>query len=110
VDDCLDRGSYGHPVFPADRGCAFAVDFGLMAMVMAVLGFAQIFTDMGVGGAIIHRQENSPNELSSLFWLNVSAGAVIFLLLVAATPLIVAFFDEPRLASLLPTMAVLCCS
>lgn len=82
-------------------------DFGLMAMVMAVLGFAQIFTDMGIGGAVIHRQENSPNELSSLFWLNVAAGAVVFLLLVAATPLVVSAFDEPRLGSLLPTVAVL---
>ena len=82
-------------------------DFGLMAMVMAVLGFAQIFTDMGIGGAIIHRQKNSPNELSSLFWLNVAAGAVVFFLLVSATPMVVAVFDEPRLGSLLPTMAVL---
>src|SRR5215475_13429548 len=58
-------------------------DFGLMAMVMAVLGFAQIFTDMGVGSAIIHRKENSPNELSSLFWLNASGGTVVFLLMIA---------------------------
>src|SRR5918993_2576290 len=68
-------------------------DFGLMAMVMAVLGFAQIFTDMGIGGAIIHRQENSPNALSSLFWLNVAAGAVVFLLFVAAAPLGFSLFD-----------------
>lgn len=82
-------------------------DFGLMAMVMAVVGFAQIFADMGLSGAIIHRQENSPAELSSLYWLNVLAGGAVFLGVTAATPLIVLFFDEPRLASLLPTVAVL---
>src|SRR5712664_863135 len=82
-------------------------DFGLMAMVMAVLGFAQIFTDVGVGSAVIHRQNNSHQELSSLYWLNVFAGAAVFLLTVAATPLVVAFFDEPRLATLLPATALL---
>ncbi len=82
-------------------------DFGLMAMVMAVLGFAQIFTDVGVGSAVIHRQTNSHQELSSLYWLNVFAGAAVFLLTVAATPLVVAFFDEPRLATLLPATALL---
>jgi lipopolysaccharide exporter len=81
-------------------------DFGLMAMVMAVLGFAQIFTDMGVGSAVIHRQDNSVRELSSLYWLNVFAGAAVFLLTVAATPLVMAFFDEPRLATLLPATAL----
>jgi lipopolysaccharide exporter len=82
-------------------------DFGLMAMVMAVLGFAQIFTDVGVGSAVIHRQTNSHQELSSLYWLNVFAGAAVFLLTVGATPLVVAFFDEPRLATLLPATALL---
>jgi len=82
-------------------------DFGLMAMVMAVLGFAQIFTDVGIGSAIIHRQQNTREELSSLYWLNVAAGACVFLLTIAVTPAVVEFFGEPRLALLLPTMAVL---
>jgi O-antigen/teichoic acid export membrane protein len=82
-------------------------DFGLMAMVMAVLGFAQIFTDAGISSAIIHRQENSQNQLSSLYWLNVFAGSAVFVLTVLATPIVVFFFHEPRLEILLPCMAVL---
>jgi O-antigen/teichoic acid export membrane protein len=82
-------------------------DFGLMAMVMAVLGFAQIFTDAGISSAIIHRQENSQNQLSSLYWLNVFAGSAVFALTVLATPVVVFFFHEPRLEILLPCMAVL---
>ena len=82
-------------------------DFGLMAMVMAVIGFAQIFTDVGVSSAVIHRQSNTQLELSSLYWLNVFAGAAVFLLTIAATPVVVAFFDEPRLEVLLPCVALL---
>jgi lipopolysaccharide exporter len=32
-------------------------DFGLMAMVVVVIGFGQLFTDMGISNAIIHRQD-----------------------------------------------------
>jgi O-antigen/teichoic acid export membrane protein len=82
-------------------------DFGLMAMVMAVISFVQIFTDVGVASAVIHRQSNTQQELSSLYWLNVFAGAAVFLLTIAATPTVVAFFDEPRLEILLPCVAFL---
>ena len=82
-------------------------DFGLMAMVMAVIGFAQIFTDVGISSAVIHRQSNTQQALSSLYWLNVFAGAAVFLLTIAATPVVVAFFDEPRLEVLLPCVALL---
>src|SRR6202008_1846928 len=70
-------------------------------------GFAQIFTDVGVGGSIILRQENTPAELSSLHLLNFFAGVVVFVLQMAGAALIVLFFDEPRLASVLPLVAVL---
>src|SRR6266446_3334400 len=77
-------------------------DFGLMAMAMAALGFAQIFADAGISSAIIHRQKSSRQELSSLYWLNVFAGTIVFGLTILATPLIVSFFGDPRLELLLP--------
>ncbi|MCH8091366.1 MAG: MOP flippase family protein [Proteobacteria bacterium] len=73
-------------------------DFGLMAMMMVVIGFAQAFADMGISNAIIHRQDTTDEHLSSLYWLNILAGIVLFFLLVATAPAIVAFYAEPRLA------------
>ena len=64
-------------------------DFGLMAMMMVVIGFAQAFADMGISNAIIHRQDTTDEHLSSLYWLNILAGIVLFFLLVAAVPAIV---------------------
>ena len=76
-------------------------DFGLMGMVMVVIGFAQAFADMGVSNAIIYRQETSSNQLSSLYWLNIFAGMIVFGLLLALSPLIVKFYGEPRLSGLI---------
>lgn len=76
-------------------------DFGLMAMVMVVIGFAEAYIDMGIGKAIIHRQDTTSEQLSSLYWLNLGAGAIVFGLVILAIPLIVDFYNEPRLTDLL---------
>ena len=76
-------------------------DFGLMAMVTVVLGFAQAYTDAGISAAIIHYQNNSPEQLSSLYWLNLFTGALFFGIMWLLIPAIVLFFREPRLTPLL---------
>jgi len=76
-------------------------DFGLMAIMMVVIGFSQAFQDMGISNAIIQRQEISHIQLSSLYWLNIAAGAVLTLTVIAIAPLVAIFYDEPRITSLM---------
>ena len=76
-------------------------DFGLMAIVVAIILFAQIFTDMGVSNAIIHYQYISQDTLSSLYWLNVLMGACLMLLLMALSEPVSNFYQKPELRLLL---------
>src|SRR6056297_1098575 len=76
-------------------------DFGLMGMVMIIIGFSQIFSDMGISKAIIYRQDATKNELSTLYWLNIIAGIATFILVCAASPLITRFYNEPRLTNII---------
>jgi O-antigen/teichoic acid export membrane protein len=76
-------------------------DFGLASIVWVVIGFAQGFSDMGISNSIIYRQGATHEELSSLYWLNLLAGAAVFALVWAATPLVVSFYGEPRLRGLM---------
>jgi O-antigen/teichoic acid export membrane protein len=75
-------------------------DFGLMAMVTVVLVFGQTVGDAGISNAIIHYQDAKRRELSSLYWLNVMAGAVVFAALLLSAPLVADLYDEPRLTGL----------
>lgn len=75
----------------------FPADFGMMAMMTVSVGFAQMFTDMGISAAIIHHQNASKRELSSLYWLNVFSGWLVFGLFCGCIPLIVMMYHEPRL-------------
>lgn len=81
-------------------------DFGLMAMATVIIGFAQSFSDAGISSAIIYRQDATTDQLSSLFWLNIWTGILVFVLIVCLEPLILLLFSEPRLPSILYTVAL----
>ncbi len=83
-------------------------DFGLMAMVTLVVGFAQAFSDVGIGNAIIHHRDTTASELSDLYWINVMAGTSFFLLLTVVAPLIGAAYGDTRVVDLLRWSAVSC--
>lgn len=72
-------------------------DFGLMGMAMIVIGLASMIADMGIGSAIIQRQEISNEALSSLYWLNYLVGGVICLTLLGLKASLASLFNEPRL-------------
>lgn len=76
-------------------------DYGLMAMVAVVLGFATVFTDLGVNSAYVQRQDVAPKQRSSLFWLNVAMGGGLTLLVLVCSPSIADFFGDARLTPLL---------
>jgi len=72
-------------------------DFGLIAMVTAVTGFANILMDLGTGDAVVQRRQITQVELSTLFWLTTGLGTLLTILVVVAAPLIAEFYQEDRL-------------
>lgn len=76
-------------------------EFGLMALVLSITMFALLFVDMGVSNAIIHHQDISQDERSSLYWLNVSTGVILSVALMASSPWVSDFYHEPRLKLIL---------
>ncbi len=76
-------------------------DFGLMALVISIIAFSQVFIDMGVSNALIHHQVISEQELSSLYWLSIFAGSVLTICLILMSSLIANFYNEPSLKPLL---------
>jgi len=75
--------------------------FGLMALVMVVIGFSQAFLDMGISNAIIHKQEITKEQLSTLYWVNVFTGFVLFCIIALIAPFIAEFYKEPELTELI---------
>ena len=72
-------------------------DFGLVAMVAVVVGFASMLKDAGFSVATIQREALDESDVSTLFWTNCAAGLVLALLVCAASPLVASLYGEPRL-------------
>ena len=80
-------------------------DFGLMALILIVVGFSQNFSDLGTANAVLYRQRATRAELDSLFWLSVAVGVALFALVAASGPLFARLWSEPALATWLPLAA-----
>lgn len=76
-------------------------DFGLVALAISIVAFLQIFADAGISNAIIHHQEISTEQISSLYWFNVTSSATLAVLLALISPLLSAWFGQPDLMPLL---------
>lgn len=76
-------------------------DFGLMGMVIVIIGLGQAFADMGLSQSVIWKQDATREQLSTLYWLNIMAGVAVFCIAIAISPLVAAFFRQPRLIGLI---------
>lgn len=81
--------------------------FGLMALVLIVLNFAQLLGQFGLSEAIIQRKNPTREELSSLYWLNVTICTGLFFLLWIGSPAIASPLRTPELAGILPVAAAI---
>ncbi|MBV8552209.1 MAG: MOP flippase family protein [Acidobacteriaceae bacterium] len=80
--------------------------YGIMGMASLPIVFILNFRDLGTGSAIVQRLSVSSRLLSSLFWVNFSVGIAMALVVIAASPLIAAFFHTPELIPILSTLSL----
>lgn len=75
-------------------------DYGVMAMVLSITAFAQLFRDLGLSAAAIQKGSLSEAQMSNLFWINVGMGTLLTASLAAASPLVARFYEKPELTQL----------
>lgn len=81
-------------------------DFGLMAIVTVIIGFSTLFMDLGISASIIHKQDISHIQLSSLYWLNIASGIALFVIVYSFAPFLANFYHESELVPLIRILAV----
>ncbi len=65
-----------------------AKELGIVAIINSILSIAMVLQDMGMSSYLIHRQEISRREQSTIFWVNIILGAITaFLLLIISIPI-----------------------
>lgn len=75
-------------------------DFGIIAIAQLFVSFTTLFLDMGVSAGIIHRQNISNKEYSSLFWLNIFLGIGLTTILFVLSPLLTSQYHSEDLTNI----------
>jgi O-antigen/teichoic acid export membrane protein len=81
-------------------------DFGVYGMALVFITFLQMFSQLGMGSALIQKKDITEEHLSSIFWLNVITGIALCLIYVACAPLIARFFHEPILKNIVYLLSI----
>jgi polysaccharide transporter, PST family len=85
----------------------FPSDFGVLAMVYPLIGFVQIFNDIGLGQAIIQRPTLVQDQVSGLFWINIALSCVLGCLMALMAPVTAWAYGEPRVHDVMLALCVM---
>ncbi len=81
-------------------------DYGLVAMVTTVTGFATFFKDLGLAQATIQRKAITNDQVSTMFWINAAASATLTLIVAALAPAVAWFYKRPELTPVMAALSV----
>jgi len=82
-------------------------DFGTLSMVLVFTGFLSVFTDFGLGSALIYKKDIERSDIDTIFWVSNLLGIFLSILLFIGSPLIAAFYNAPELVLLASVMSLI---
>ena len=82
-------------------------DFGLIAMVMVIIMVARIFTDIGLGGALVQRRRVLPIHYNSVFYFNIFIASVLTAITYFSASTIADFYNNAELIPLAEVLSFL---
>jgi O-antigen/teichoic acid export membrane protein len=81
-------------------------EFGLVGMVLAVTGLVALFRELGLSTATVQRQTITQQQVSNLFWVNVSISGILTVLGLGLAPFIGTFYRDPRVAGIMMALSL----
>jgi O-antigen/teichoic acid export membrane protein len=72
-------------------------DYGLIGVLMIFIALSSVMIDGGFGQALIRKQDATPTDFSTIFYLNLSISVLLYIILFFSAPLIANFFLEPQI-------------
>lgn len=122
MGDLKGRSVRGGAITMAAQACKFVLqmgstmilarlltpdDFGLLAMVTVLTGFVLIFKDAGLSMATIQRADVNHQQVSTVFWLNVSVSCALVGVVAGSAPLLAWLYGRSELVGITLVLSVM---
>ncbi|MFM7813293.1 MAG: oligosaccharide flippase family protein, partial [Flavobacteriales bacterium] len=75
--------------------------FMLMGIVLGLMGFAEIFSQVGVGPALVQRKEVNQQHINGAFYTALILGAIFTSVFMLIAPWIASFYQLPELCPII---------
>ncbi len=72
-------------------------DYGIIGMLAIFTGIAASLQEGGFISALTNRKEIKHEDYNAVFWFNVVAGCLLYLILFLSAPLIARFYNKPEM-------------
>ncbi|HHT5702490.1 TPA: MOP flippase family protein [Raoultella planticola] len=81
------------------------VEFGILTVVIAITLLAETLSDFGISNSIIQQENTDVIQLSTLYWVNVLFGIVVFVTFFTTASIVSAWLELPGLKYLIQTIS-----
>lgn len=81
-------------------------EFGLLSAAMIIIALADTLSDFGISNSIIQKKNITPDELTSLYWVNVLIGFFVFSVFFSLSGYISSFLNLAGLDKLIELLSI----
>ncbi|RCU42967.1 lipopolysaccharide biosynthesis protein [Chryseobacterium lacus] len=81
-------------------------DYGVIAIVLVFVTLSLTLTEGGFSNALIQKLNRTEKDFSTVFYFNILAAAIIYLVIFLAAPSVEAFFNIENLATILRVISL----
>ncbi len=81
-------------------------EFGLVGMVLGITGLVGLFKELGLSTATVQRDIITQQQVSNLFWINVSVSGFLTVISFGLAPLIASFYHDPRVTGIMMVLSL----
>lgn len=79
-------------------------DFGIVAILTFILGFTQIFSDLGFSAVVMSEKNLSRDNFLNLYWIQFLVFNIFVLVVSCISPIIANYYNQSALLVLIPLM------
>lgn len=81
-------------------------DYGLLAMATVLINFLNLFSELGLGWALVHAREVDTSTLRKVYGLIITVHVAIFAIVYLSAPLVAMFFGDDQLIQIIRVIGI----
>jgi teichuronic acid exporter len=81
-------------------------EFGLIGMITVFISVSESFINSGFSSALIRKKDCTDTDFSTVFYFNLAAGVLFFIILFFSSRAIAGFFNEPQLEAIVQVLGI----